>query len=79
MRRLPRFIAEDVLQQLNVHLNDLRPVYRGMTLVLEECGMRIGELCTLKMDCPSRDPEGDYFLVLASPDEKVARKLTVRH
>jgi hypothetical protein len=24
-RRLPRFIAEDVLQQLNAHLSDLRP------------------------------------------------------
>jgi integrase/recombinase XerD len=37
VRRLPRFIAEDVLQQLNAHLDALRPMYRSMTLVLEEC------------------------------------------
>ena len=54
MRRLPRFITEDVLHQLNAHLDDLRLVYRSMTLVLEECGMRIGELCTLGLDCLSR-------------------------
>jgi integrase len=75
LRRLPRFIAEDVLQQLNAHLDDLRPVYRGMTLVLEECGMRIGELCTLRLDCLSRDPEGDYFLGYYQP--KMRKELQI--
>lgn len=64
---LPRFIAEEVLQQLNAHLDDLRPVYRSMTVVLEECGMRIGEACALRLDCLSRDAEGDYFLRYHQP------------
>jgi integrase/recombinase XerD len=66
-RPLPRFIAEDVLQQLKAHLHDLRPVYRSMTRVLEECGMRIGEACVLQQDCLSRDAEGDYFLRYQQP------------
>ena len=74
-RRLPRFIAEEVLQQLHAHLDDLRPVYRTMTLVLEECGVRIGELCTLKLDCLSRDPEGDYFLAYYQP--KMQKELQI--
>src|SRR5437870_3466592 len=64
---MPRFIAEEVLQQLNVQLDDLRPVYRSMTLVLEERGMRIGEACVLRLDCLSRDPEGDYFMRYHQP------------
>jgi NB-ARC domain len=38
-----------------------------MTLVLEECGLRIGELCTLRLDCLSRDPAGDYFMGYHQP------------
>jgi integrase len=64
---MPRFIAEEVLQQLNAHLDDLRPVYRSMTLMLEECGMRIGEACALRLDCLSRDREGDYFMRYHQP------------
>jgi integrase len=72
---LPRFIAEDVLQQLNAHLDDLRPVYRNMTLMLEECGMRIGEACSLPLGCLSRDAEGDYFLRYHQP--KMRKELQI--
>jgi integrase len=72
---LPRFTAEDVLQQLKAHLDDLRPVYRSMTLVLEECGMRIGEACVLRQDCLSRDEEGDYFLRYQQP--KMRKELQI--
>lgn len=72
---LPRFIAEDVLQQLNAHLDDLRPPYRSMTRVLEECGMRISEACSLRVDCLSRDPEGDYFLRFHQP--KLRKELQI--
>src|SRR5258708_15208197 len=67
VRRLPRFIAEDVLKHLNAHLDDLRPVYRGMTLVLEESGMRIGELCTLRLECLPRARRGITSCVTTSP------------
>jgi integrase len=72
---LPRFIAEDVLQQLNAHLDELRPVYWRMTLMLEECGMRISEACSLPLECLSRDPEGDYFLRYHQP--KMRKELQI--
>jgi integrase len=46
-----------------------------MTLVLEECGMRIGELCTLRLDCLSRDLEGEYFLRYHQP--KMGKELQI--
>jgi len=33
-----------------------------MILVLYECGLRVGELLTLPLDCLYQDPEGDWFL-----------------
>ncbi|WP_416223713.1 tyrosine-type recombinase/integrase, partial [Staphylococcus aureus] len=29
---------------------------------VQECGMRISELCTLKKGCLLEDKDGDYFL-----------------
>jgi len=50
-KSVPRYIPEDVMRQLNEHLDDLpEPVVR-MVLVLQECGMRISELLYLKPDC----------------------------
>jgi hypothetical protein len=37
--------------------------------------MRIGELCTLRLDCLSRDPEGDYFLGYHQP--KMRKELQI--
>ncbi|MEG4070838.1 tyrosine-type recombinase/integrase [Microcoleus sp. Pol11C2] len=58
----PRFIPEDVLAQLNQHLDKLPPHIMRMNIVLQECGMRISELCCLKFNCLSQDVHGDWFL-----------------
>ncbi|PDY79738.1 transposase [Bacillus cereus] len=58
----PRFINEYVLEQLNSHLDKLPPYIATMTMIIQECGMRISELCTLKKGCLLEDKEGDYFL-----------------
>ncbi|MDK8643855.1 MULTISPECIES: tyrosine-type recombinase/integrase [Bacillaceae] len=58
----PRFIDEFVLEQLNNHLDKLPPYIATMVMVIQECGMRISELCTLKKDCLLEDKDGDYFL-----------------
>lgn len=58
----PRFIDEYVLEQLNSHLDDLPDYIATMVMIIQECGMRISELCTLKKDCLLEDKEGDYFL-----------------
>ncbi|MBD2164962.1 tyrosine-type recombinase/integrase [Calothrix membranacea FACHB-236] len=60
---LPRYIPEEVMSQLNKHIEDLPPHIMRMTLVLQECGMRIGELCQLPFNCLNQDIHGDWFLL----------------
>ena len=61
-RRQPRFIPESVMRQLEEHLPSLELFWRQMLVVLSDCGMRVGELCALKLDCLSQDADGFYFL-----------------
>lgn len=58
----PRFIDEYVLEQLNSHLDKLPSYIATMVMVIQECGMRISELCTLKKGCLIEDKDRDYFL-----------------
>lgn len=58
----PRYIPEQVLRQLNEHLDDLAEPIARMVLVIQECGMRISELVHLKLDCLLQDKAGDWFL-----------------
>ncbi|WP_392534310.1 tyrosine-type recombinase/integrase [Nostoc sp. C117] len=61
-KRLPRYIPEEVMQQLNQYLDDLAEPIMRMVLVLQECGMRISELVNLSFDCLLQDKSGDWFL-----------------
>jgi integrase len=58
----PRYIDEYVLVQLNKVLDKLPDDIATMTLILQECGMRISELCTLKNGCLMQDKDNDWFL-----------------
>jgi len=60
----PRFIPQDVLDQLFAHLlGENVPVYlRRMILILSECGMRADELLNLTLDCLDQDAEGDFWI-----------------
>ncbi|MBD2078321.1 tyrosine-type recombinase/integrase [Leptolyngbya sp. FACHB-17] len=58
----PRYIPEEVMQQLNQHIGDLAEPVMRMVLVLQECGMRISELVNLNFDCLLQDTTGDWFL-----------------
>lgn len=61
-KTLPKYIPEEVLNQLNQHLDALPPPYMRMVLVIQECGMRISELCTLRLNCLIQDTHGGWFL-----------------
>ncbi len=61
-KSVPRFIPQDVLSQLNKHLEDLPEPVMRMVLVIQECGMRISELLYLKPDSLIQDKSGDWFL-----------------
>ena len=58
----PRFIPETVMDQLNHNINHFPPHIRRMILIIQDCGMRIGELISLKFDCLIEDNFGDFFL-----------------
>lgn len=59
---VPRYIPEEVIQQLNQHLNTLPPSVMRMVLVIQECGLRVGELCQLPFDCLKQDTKGGWFI-----------------
>lgn len=62
LKIVPRYIPQEVVEQLNRHLDSLpQPVMR-MVLVLQESGMRVGELCRLRFDCIRQDAQGGWFL-----------------
>jgi integrase/recombinase XerD len=59
---LPRYIPNDVIYQLNQHLDSLPKSVMRMVLVIQECGLRIGELCQLPLDCLKQDAKGGWFV-----------------
>ena len=61
-KSLPRYIPEDVLHKLNQHLDKLPESVMRMVLVIQECGLRVGELCQLPLDCLKEDEKGGYFI-----------------
>lgn len=59
-KRFPRYIPEEVLNQLDTHLDDLpQPVLR-MVLIIRECGLRVGELCQLPLNCLYSDGKNQW-------------------
>lgn len=61
-KRLPRFIPEEVIKQLNQHLKNLPEPLIRMVLVDLECGFRIGELTRLKLDCLKSNGKGGWYI-----------------
>lgn len=61
---LSRGIPEEVLEQLRTHLDTLPTTILRMVTILLECGLRIGELCVLSLDCLSCDDKHKWYLRL---------------
>lgn len=61
-KKLPRFIPEEILKQLDDNLNALPKTVKCMVQVLRETGLRISELCNIPFDCLKQDSTGDYWL-----------------
>ena len=59
---LPKPIEGSVIKKLNENLKYL-PIYiRRMVFIIQNIGMRVNELCQLKIGCVKKDGEGDYFI-----------------
>ena len=59
---LPQYIPNEVLNQINNSLKDAPPQLRRMVMVLQESGMRVGELVALSFDCLIKDNSENIFL-----------------
>ena len=59
---LPKFYEDDVLYQINQHLEHLPEQIARMVFVIQNVGMRVSELCNLKNDCLKQDTDKDYLL-----------------
>src|SRR5690625_4149053 len=62
IRTKPRYIDSYILDQLNKKIEKLDDTTATMLMIIQECDMRISELCTLKRNCVITDKDGDYFL-----------------
>lgn len=60
--QLPKPISRDVIKKLNENINYLPNDIARMAIVIQNVGMRVNELCRLKVGNVKKDLEGDYFL-----------------
>ena len=74
---IPRYIPENVIKQLNQHIDKLPEQLMRMVLVLQECGLRIGEVLTLSFDCLRQDSQGDWFLFLTRHKMKKEQNIPI--
>lgn len=61
-KSIPRYIPEQVINQLNEHINTLPIQVARMVLLVQEAGIRVSELCRLKFDCIAQDAKGGWWL-----------------
>jgi integrase len=59
---VPRYIPDDVLNQLFEHLGELDEQMQAMVLILYEVGMRVSEMLTLPLDCLLQDAAGGWWI-----------------
>jgi integrase/transposase-like protein len=74
---IPRYIPEEVIKQLNQHIDKLPEQLMRMVLVLQECGLRIGEALTLSFDCLRQDTQGDWFLFITRHKMKKEQNIPI--
>ncbi len=55
IKRIPKFIPDDVFNQLKANLYQLQPNIKNAVIIVMNVGMRVSELLTLKENCISYD------------------------
>lgn len=59
---VPKYIPEYVVSQLQTKLHHLPEYMQHVITILLETGRRIGEICTLPLNCLERDDQADFYL-----------------
>lgn len=70
--KLPVPFSDNELRQMNAHIADLPLVYGRVFFVLQDCGMRMSDLCCTPIEvdgksCLSEQNDGNYILTYAQP------------
>jgi site-specific recombinase XerD len=60
--QLPKPISINLIKKLNENIKYLPRDIARMAIVIQNVGMRVNELCRLKVGSVKKDLEGDYFL-----------------
>ena len=76
-QHIPRYIPEDIVQQINQNLDKLYEPVMRMVLVNQEFGMRVSELLTLKCHCIEQDSKGQWSLQLFRRKTKKEDRLPI--
>ncbi|AFZ37334.1 integrase family protein [Stanieria cyanosphaera PCC 7437] len=63
-RKIIKEIPSDVIKQIRQHLDSLPKPIKIAISILIETGMRISEVCSLKLNCISQDSDGDWWVSL---------------
>ena len=61
-KRIPRYIPQRVVDQLNENLQELPLEFRRIIIFLQTTGRRISEVLGLPLNCLMQDAVGDWFL-----------------
>lgn len=62
IKKIPKYFTDEEIKGLNEHIKDMPLQIGRMLFVIQNVGMRVSELSTLKVDCLSQNSEGDYIL-----------------
>lgn len=73
----PKYISQDVLNQLKRHLHRLSPWMQNFVIVLMETGRRVSEVSFLQFDCLEYDSDGDWLLRVHEKKMKRIRLIPV--
>lgn len=66
-KALPKYFSDNELKQLNEHINELPLQLARMFFVIQNVGMRISDLCTMKVDCLKSTGKENYLLRYYQP------------
>ncbi|MFA9399363.1 MAG: tyrosine-type recombinase/integrase [Clostridiaceae bacterium] len=62
IKRIPKFIPDDVFNQLKANLYQLQPNIKNAVIIVMNVGMRVSELLTLKENCISYDHDNSPWI-----------------